>query len=134
MPQKCIIYRPSMTQSWPLTVYLYQSGFSVLFGRLITKLSKIYFVCTYVDQMKIQKRLEVLLQAQFCKCSFHYFQKFSPIFVRFMNYLKYITKYLKHSQTLVLIIIIIIYQANVVPKVSFFVPFMLSLMSTINPA
>ena len=36
-----------------------------------------------------------------------------------MNYLKYIIKYLKHSQTLVLIIII--YQANVVPKVSFFV-------------
>ena len=36
-----------------------------------------------------------------------------------MNYLKYIIKYLKHSQTLVLIITI--YQANVVPKVSFFV-------------
>ena len=35
-----------------------------------------------------------------------------------MNYLKYIIKYLKHSQTLVLIIL---YQANVVPKVSFFV-------------
>ena len=37
-----------------------------------------------------------------------------------MSYLKYIIKYLKHSQTLVLIIII--YQANVVPKASFFVP------------
>ena len=43
----------------------------------------------------------------FHKCSFHFFQKFSPIFVRFMNYLKYIIKYLKHSQTLVLITIII---------------------------
>ena len=32
--------------------------------------------------------------------------------------LKYIIKYLKHSQTLV--IIIIIYRANVVPQVSFF--------------
>ena len=49
-----------------------------------------------------------------------------------MNYRKYITKYLKHNQTLVLIIIIIttttiiiiiilIYQVNVVPKVSLFV-------------
>ena len=37
-----------------------------------------------------------------------------------MDYLKYIIKYLKHRKTLVLIIIII-YQANVVPKVSFFV-------------
>ena len=36
-----------------------------------------------------------------------------------MNYLKYIIKYLKHSQTPALIIII--YQANVVPKVSFLV-------------
>ena len=51
------------------------------------------------------------------QCSFHYFEKFWPI--RFMNFLKYIIKYLKHSQTLVLIIVI--YQANVMPKVSFFV-------------
>ena len=37
---------------------------------------------------------------------------------RFMDYLKYKIKCLKHSQTLVLIII---YQADAVPKVSFFV-------------
>ena len=96
-------------------------------------MSKIYFLGTYAGQIKIQQRLEDLLQAQFYKCSFHYFQKFSPIFVRFMNYLKYITKHLKHNQTLVLIIIIIIiitiiiiiiiliYQVDVVPKVSLFV-------------
>ena len=36
-----------------------------------------------------------------------------------MNYLKYIIKYLKHSQKLVLTIII--YQADIVPKVCFFV-------------
>ena len=35
-----------------------------------------------------------------------------------MNYLKYLIKYLKHSQTLVLIIII--YHTHVVPQVSFF--------------
>ena len=59
----------------------------------------------------------------FHQCSFVYFHKFSSIFERFMNCIEYITKYLKHSQTLVLIIIIIIiiYQAYIVPKVSFFV-------------
>ena len=47
-----------------------------------------------------------------------------------MNCLKYIIKNLKHSQTLVLMII---YQVNAVPKVSFLFPQMLSRMSTKNP-
>ena len=38
-----------------------------------------------------------------------------------MNYLKYITKYLKRSQTLILTVIITIYRDKVVPKVPFFV-------------
>ena len=37
-----------------LNCELCQSEFSVLSDRLIIKLSKIYFVCTYVDQMIIQ--------------------------------------------------------------------------------
>ena len=36
----------------------------ILFGRLITKLLKIYFLCTYDDQTK---KLEILHQAQFYK-------------------------------------------------------------------
>ena len=50
------------TQLWPLTV---NCGFSVLSARFIIKLPKIYLLWTYVDQMIIQQRLNVLLQRQF---------------------------------------------------------------------
>ena len=44
---------------------LCQSESLVLFSRLIIKLSKIYFLCTYVHQMIIQQGFNVLLQLQF---------------------------------------------------------------------
>ena len=50
-----------MTHNWELC----QSGFSVLPGRLIIKLSKSCLLCTYVDQMIIQQRFNVLFQLQF---------------------------------------------------------------------
>ena len=48
-----------------LTCELYQGGFTVLSGRFIINLSKICFLSTYVYQMIIQQRLNVLPQLQF---------------------------------------------------------------------
>ena len=58
---------------------LFQSEFSVLYGRLIIKLSKICFLWTYVDQMIIQQRI------LFCfKFSFTIFLLvFFPLFSKF---------------------------------------------------
>ena len=53
-----------------------------------------------------------------------FFPLFSKVFTNICKIYelpKYITKYLKYSEILVLSIIIIIYQVNVVPKVFFFV-------------
>ena len=88
MPQKCIVY-DFLSQSCQKSIFS---------AHMLTKWK--------------YGKLEVLLQAQFYKCSFRYLQMFSPIFVRFIDYLKYITKYLKHSQTIVIIIMeeIIVFQ------------------------
>ena len=48
-----------------LNCELRQDVFSVLYGKLIIKLPKIYFFCTYVEQIIIQQRFNVLLQFQF---------------------------------------------------------------------
>ena len=48
-----------------LNCELCHGEFSVLSDRLIIKLSKICFLYTYVDQMIIQQRFNVLLQIQF---------------------------------------------------------------------
>ena len=48
-----------------LNCELRQDVFSVLYGKLIIKLPKIYFLCTYVEQIIIQQRFNVLLQFQF---------------------------------------------------------------------
>ena len=104
----------------------------ILFGRLITKLLKIYFLCTYDDQTKKLQRFCIKLSfTNFSLVFFQLFSNFSPIFVRFMNYLKYIIKYLKHNETLVLIIIT--YRKMQCQKCSFLLYQMLSLMSTVNP-
>ena len=104
----------------------------ILFGRLITKLLKIYFLCTYDDQTKKLQRFCIKLSfTNFSLVFFQLFSNFPPIFVRFMNYLKYIIKYLKHNETLVLIIIT--YRKMQCQKCSFLLYQMLSLMSTVNP-
>ena len=48
-----------------LNCELRHGEFSVLSDRIIIKLSKIGFLYTYVDQMIIQQRFNVLLQIQF---------------------------------------------------------------------
>ena len=91
---------------------LCQSEFSVLSGRIIMKLSKIYFLCTYVDKMIIQQRL------MFCsKFSFKIFLLFFSLCSKvFTNILKIYelpkinNTIPKYCQTLLLTIII--YQAN----------------------
>ena len=91
---------------------LCQSEFSVLSGRIIMKLSKIYFLCTYVDKMIIQQRL------MFCsKFSFKIFLLFFSLCSKvFTNILKiYELPKINHTihkycQTLVWTIII--YQTN----------------------
>ena len=64
-----------------LNCELCQSDFSDLSGRLIIKLSKIGFLCTYVDQMIIQLRL------MFCsKFSFRIFLlMLFPLFSKFFT-------------------------------------------------
>ena len=57
---------------------LCQSWFSVLSVRLIIKLLKICFLFTYVDQMVIQQRFNVLLQLQF----YNVFYNVLPLFWR----------------------------------------------------
>ena len=91
---------------------LCQSEFSVLSGRIIMKLSKIYSLCTYVDKMIIQQRL------MFCsKFSFKIFLLFFSLCSKvFTNILKIYelpkinNTIPKYCQTHVLTIII--YQAN----------------------
>ena len=70
------VHQPSYYQIWvkvitcqtdsvlTLSCQLYQSGFSVLSVKLIIK-SKICFLCTYVNQMIIEQRFNVLLKLQF---------------------------------------------------------------------
>ena len=92
-----------------------QSEFSVLSGWIITKLSKICFLCTNLVKMNIQQRL------MFCsKFSLIIFLlMFFPLFLKvFTNILKSyelpkINNMIpEYCQTLVLALTIIIYQAN----------------------
>ena len=57
-----------------------QSEFSVLSAKLIIKLSKICFLCTYVDQMITQQRFNVLAQPKF-----KIFSIFYPLFSKDSN-------------------------------------------------
>ena len=88
---------------------LCQSEFLVFSGRLIIKLSKIYFLCTYVDQMIIQQRFNVFLKIQLYNI---FTNVLSIIFKSFTNILKIYevpkiyNKISKYCQSLVLTIII----------------------------
>ena len=59
---------------------LCQSWFSVLSVRLIIKLLKICFLFTYVDQMVIQQRFNVLLQLQFYNVFYNVLPLFWKVF------------------------------------------------------
>ena len=120
-----MVYKPSYYQTrvnaticqsdsiMTLNCELCQSEFSVLSGRLIIKLSKMCFLCTYVDQMIIQQIFNVLLQLQFHDIFTTVLPIFSKVFtdiLKVYELLKMYNKIPKYCQTLVLTIII--YQVN----------------------
>ena len=120
-----MVYKPSYYQTrvnaticqsdsiMTLNCELCQSEFSVLSGRLIIKLSKMCFLCTYVDQMIIQQIFNVLLQLQFHNIFTTVLSIFSKVFtdiLKVYELLKMYNKIPKYCQTLVLTIII--YQVN----------------------
>ena len=71
-----------------LNYELCQSGFSVLSHRPIVRLSKICFLCTYVDQMKIQKRFDVCFNFNFTTFSLIFFPLFSKFFTNIVKIYK----------------------------------------------
>ena len=95
-----------------LNCELCQSEFSVLSGRIIIKLSKICFLCTYVDQMIIQQRLMFYSKFNFTIFLLMFFPLFPEVFTNILKIyeLRKINNTIpKYCQTLVLTII---YQAN----------------------
>ena len=70
---KVILYQTDSIMT--LNCELCQSKFLVLSGRFIIKLSKMCFLCTYIDQMIIQQRFNV-----FSNFSFTIFSMFFPLF------------------------------------------------------
>ena len=104
-----------------LNCELCQSEFSVLYHKrqaYIIKLSKICFLYTYVDQVIIQQKFNVLFQLQFYNIfTIMFFPLFSKIFTDILKiyellYLKYIIKNLNITKHLTVILAIIMYQAN----------------------
>ena len=95
-----------------LNCELCQSEFSVLSRRIMIKLSKICFLCTYVDQMIIQQRLTFCPKFSFTIFLLMFFPLFSKVFTNILKTyeLLKINTIPKFCQTLVLTIII--YQAN----------------------
>ena len=88
-----------------------QSEFSVLSAKLIIKLSKICFLCTYVDQMITQQRFNVLAQPKFKIFSIFYplFSKDSNDILKIYELPKIYDKIPKYCQ---MFLTIIMYQAN----------------------
>ena len=95
---------------------LSQSQFSVLSSRLIIKLSKICFLCTYVEQMIIQKKFNVLLHIQFCNIFTNVFFIIFTDILKIYELIKIYNKIPKYCQKLFLTIII--YQAKYYVKIS----------------
>ena len=90
-----------------------QIEFSVLSCKYIIKFSKIFFLCTYVDQMIIQQRLVFCSKFSFTIFLLMFFPSFSKVFtntLKIHELPKMYNKIPKYCQTLVLTIII--YQAN----------------------
>ena len=87
---------------------------SLIWQVYIIKLPKIFFLCTYVDQMIIQQRFNILLQLQFYKI---FFNVLSKVFTEILNVYelpKIYNKKPKYCQKFVLIIIT--YQVNSIPN------------------
>ena len=92
---------------------LCQSEFSALSGRIIMKLSKICFLCTYVDKMIIQQGLLLCSKFSFTTFFLIPFPLCSKVFINISKIYelpKINNTIPKYCQTLVLTIII--YQAN----------------------
>ena len=96
-----------------LNCKLRQKEFPVIHGRIFIKLSKICFLCTYVDQLIIQQRLMFGSKFRFTIFLLMFFPLFSKIFTNILKIYeppKINNTIPKYCQTLVLTIII--YQAN----------------------
>ena len=93
------------TQFWPLTVKCFEaSSQSYLAG-----LSKIYFLCTYVDQMIIQLRLLFCFKLSLTIFLLMLFPLFSNVFTNILKIYELLTIYNKILKKL---FTIIIYQVN----------------------
>ena len=64
---------------------LLQSEYSVLSGRIITKLSKVCFLCTYVDQMIIQQRFMFCSKLKFIIFLLMFVPLFSKFFINILK-------------------------------------------------
>ena len=96
-----------------LNCELCQSEFWVLSGRLIIKLSKICFLCLYVDQIVIQQRLVFCFKFSFTIFSLMFFPLFSKVFTNILKIYelpKTYNKILKYCQ--ILFFTIITYQVD----------------------
>ena len=79
-----------LTQLWPLTVNFVKVSSQSYLAGLYHKIVKNLFICTFVDQMIIQQRLNVLLQLHFYNIFTNVLSKvFTDIFF-LSNYLIYI--------------------------------------------
>ena len=88
---------------------LCQNEFSILSGRIIMKLSKICFLCTYVDKMIIQQRLMFCSRFSFTIFLLMFFPLCSKVFIDILKIYelpKINNTIPKYCQTLVLTIII----------------------------
>ena len=92
-----------------LNCELCQSEFWVLSGRLTIKLSKICFLCLYVDQIVIQQRLVFCFKFSFTIFSLMFFPLFSKVFT---NILKIYELPKTYNKILKIFLTIIIYQIN----------------------
>ena len=92
-----------------LSYELFQNDFSVLSGRLVIKLSKICFLCTYVDEMITQERLMLCFKFSFTIFLLMFFPLFSKVFT---NILKIYELPKIYNKILKKLLTIIIYQVN----------------------
>ena len=92
-----------------LSYELFQNDFSVLSGRLVIKLSKICFLCTYVDEMITQERLMLCFKFSFTIFLLMFFPLFSKVFT---NILKIHELPKIYNKILKKLLTIIIYQVN----------------------
>ena len=120
-----LVYQPSYCQIWikvaicqsdsimTFNCELCQSEYSVFSGRIIIKLSRICFFCTYVDQMIIQQRLIFCSKFSFTIFLLMFFPLFSKVFTNILKIDEQPKIYIKIVKEL---FTIIIYQTNSMSK------------------